>query len=304
MAQDFQFYDATKEQAFLRLAVYGIAGAGKTLSLLLMGKGIVEQTNGLMAVIDTENKTASKYSGVLEIPGLEGVEIKFKTLNLTEPTIPNTIKAINSAAKYGANFLIIDSLSHSWKELLIEVDRLAKVKYHGNTWAAWNEGTPLQKDMVTAIQQYPGHLGVTLRAATDWLPGEGPNGKTAPQRVGLKPEQGKGIEFEFDMLGNISGEHMMLIEKDRSGKYQDQIIDKPGIEFGKELLAWLNSGVERTPLRTREDLINFAAPLGLEPAHIRTALDNAGLEFSPYIWEEMKTAIVNFANGLVVQAVE
>jgi hypothetical protein len=32
--------------------------------------------------------------------------------------------------------------------------------------------------------------------------------------------------------------------KDRTGKFQDAIIEKPGEEFGRDLLAWLNDGAE------------------------------------------------------------
>jgi hypothetical protein len=30
--------------------------------------------------------------------------------------------------------------------------------------------------------------------------------------------------------------------KDRTGKFQDRIIEKPGEDFGMEILAWLNEG--------------------------------------------------------------
>jgi len=61
-------------------------------------------------------------------------------------------------------------------------------------------------------------------------------------RVGLAPEQGKGIEYEFDMLMELSTNHIAEVIKDRTGKYQDKLIDKPSEQFGIELVAWLNSG--------------------------------------------------------------
>jgi energy-coupling factor transporter ATP-binding protein EcfA2 len=300
MAQNFLFTQATKTQSKLRMAVYGVAGSGKTLSLLLMGRGIIEETGGKMAVIDSENNTASKYSGELQIPGLEGLKLEFDTLNLLEPTVYNMVKAIHVAKGY--DVLIIDSLSHSWKELLQEVERLAKAKYRGNTWSAWSEGTPLQMKMVRAIQTFPGHLGVTMRSATEWMTQDN-NGKAVPQRVGLKPEQGKGIEYEFDMLGAISPEHLMFVEKDRSGKFQDQTIEKPGIQFGKELLAWLNEGAEDVPLKTKEDLITEGSKLGLTPAQIGEALKVSELSFDPHLWDEMLKAVVVYANGAIEQPV-
>jgi hypothetical protein len=67
------------------------------------------------------------------------------------------------------------------------------------------------------------------------------------------PEQGKGIEYEFDMLMEVSTEHIVNVIKDRTGKFQDKLIEKPGPKFGKEIASWLNEGAEPEP--TVEDLI-------------------------------------------------
>ena len=65
----------------------------------------------------------------------------------------------------------------------------------------------------------------------------------------MAPEQGKGIEYEFDLLLEISTEHMANVIKDRTGRFQDRIIDKPDEEFGRQLAAWLADGepVEVSP---------------------------------------------------------
>ena len=64
----------------------------------------------------------------------------------------------------------------------------------------------------------------------------------APRRVGLAPEQGKGIEYEFDLLLEMSQEHICSVIKDRTGKFQDQLLDKPDEKFGKALINWLSEG--------------------------------------------------------------
>ena len=61
--------------------------------------------------------------------------------------------------------------------------------------------------------------------------------------VGLSPEQGKGIEYEFDLLMEITPEHFGNILKDRTGKFQDKSIEKPDEKFGKQLAEWLDEGV-------------------------------------------------------------
>jgi hypothetical protein len=49
---------------------------------------------------------------------------------------------------------------------------------------------------------------------------------------------------------SINVNHVGNVAKDRTGKYQDRFIEKPGAEFGKELIAWLAQGEELSrPLR-------------------------------------------------------
>jgi hypothetical protein len=200
-----------------------------------------------IAVIDTERGSASKYAD----------RFSFDVLELEDQTIDGYVAAIGEAAKAGYAVLIIDSLSHGWQTLLEEVEKLAKAKYRGNTWSAWSEGTPHQRRLVQAILNYPGHVIATMRSKTEWTTVDN-NGKKTPQRVGLAPEQGKGIEYEFDLLLEISTEHIGHVIKDRTGKFQDKLIDKPGEDFGKQLAAWLSDGLPSpvvsapTPARTAD----------------------------------------------------
>lgn len=222
------FEKATKKQAKLRCAVFGPSGSGKTFTSLRVAKGI----GGKVAVIDTERRSASKYADRFD----------FDVCDLEDRAIDGYVRTIQEAAQAGYNVLIIDSLSHGWQELLQEIDRLAKAKYRGNTWSAWSEGTPEQRRLVDALLSYPGHVLATMRSKTEWTQVETGNGKKRPERIGLAPEQGKGIEYEFDLLLELSTDHTANVIKDRTGKFQDQTIDKPGEEFGVSLVNWLNEG--------------------------------------------------------------
>jgi hypothetical protein len=226
------FRRATKAAALLRAAIHGPSGAGKTYTALRVGDGLAGP-GGRIALIDTERGSASKYSDRFE----------FDVLELADQTIEGYVEAIRQAAAERYPVLIIDSLSQGWQSLLEEVEKLAKAKYRGNTWSAWSEGTPLQRRLVRAILDYPGHVIATMRSKTEWITVDDGKGRKAPQRVGLAPEQGKGIEYEFDLLIEISTDHIANVIKDRTGKFQDKLIDKPGEEFGAALAAWLAEGV-------------------------------------------------------------
>jgi hypothetical protein len=226
MSSNFAFSKATKKQSKLRLALFGPSGAGKTYTALRLATGI----GGNIAVIDTERGSASKYAD----------RFGFDVLDLQQKDIKTYTEAIKAASGY--DVLVIDSLTHAWKELLDEVEKIARAKYKGNTWSAWSEGNPLQNKLVDGILDFPGHVIATMRSKTEWVT-ESQNGKTIPKRVGTAPEQGKGIEYEFDMLIELNTDHDALFLKDRSGQFQDQAINEPDEELGKKIAAWLDEGV-------------------------------------------------------------
>lgn len=229
------FKKATKAQAKLRAAFFGPSGAGKTFTSLRAATGLAG--GGTIAVIDTERGSASKYSDRFE----------FDVLELEDKSVQGYVDAIRMAGAAGYSVLVIDSLSHAWETLCEEVEKLAKAKYRGNTWSAWSEGTPLQRKLISAILDFPGHIIVTMRSKTEWTTVEDKSGRKAPQRVGLSPQQGKSIEYEFDLLLELTAEHIGTVIKDRTGKFQDRLIDKPGEDFGRELAAWLADGVPADP---------------------------------------------------------
>jgi hypothetical protein len=112
----------------------------------------------------------------------------------------------------------------------------------------------MQRKLVNSLVSYPGHIIATMRSKTEWQTGGGEGNKSRPIRVGLAPEQGKGIEYEFDVLFEITPEHLATIIKDRTGKFQDRIIEKPDKSFGEELVAWLNEGVVTVEMQVMDTL--------------------------------------------------
>jgi len=233
------FKKAEKTQSKLWCAIYGTSGSGKTISALRIATGM----GGKMAVIDSERGSASKYAD----------RFTFDTLILEDKTIKGYTVAIEEAKKGGYEILVIDSMSHAWQELLEEIEQLAKQKYQGNIFRAWAEGTPKQRDFIDTILNFPGHVIVTMRSKTEWGVDTDEKGKMKPRKLGLAPEQGKNIEYEFDLLLVLNDEHVAKVEKDRTGKYQDAYITKPGEDFGKELIAWLKEG---KPVEKKEPVKN------------------------------------------------
>ncbi len=228
------FEKATKEKAFLRAAIFGPSGAGKTYSSLRIATGIAKKIDGKIGVIDSERKSARKYADRFD----------FEVLEPDIADIDALIKGMGDAFKAGIKVLVIDSMTHAWDELKEEVQKLSKTHFGGNYWAAWSKGTPKQNKFIDTLLRFPGHVIVTMRSKTEWIEEKDTRGRSRPKRVGLSPEQGKGIEYEFDLLLELNTEHEATVIKDRTGKFQDELIDKPDEAFGEKLIEWLLDGAE------------------------------------------------------------
>jgi len=206
---------------------------------------------------------------------------RFEVCELADRTIEGYVAALEAAAQAGYDVLIIDSLSHGWQELLQEVDRLAKARFSGNTWAAWSEGTPKQRRLVDAILDWPGHVIATIRSKTEWNQQQDEKtGRLKPVRIGLAPEQGKGIEYEFDLLVELSADHVSTVIKDRTGKFQDKVIEKPDEAFGRALAEWLAEGAPAVPCPAPSPETPTSpapAPAGPDLSRLKTLIDEHGL---------------------------
>jgi len=247
------FAKAERTQLYLRCALFGPSGSGKTMSALRMAKGIAEKMGVPVAVIDTEARSASKYAD----------RFAFVVDNLKEKTIDHYLASMEDAAKAGYKVLVIDSLSHAWRELTEEVDRISLRSNSKNTFTPWAQVSPKQKRFINAILNYPGHIIATMRSKTEWVIGANKDGKTVPEKIGLAPEQGKGIEFEFDLLIEMNQAHNAAVTKDRTGKYQDAVIEKPDEGFGVALYEWLASGKavipDATPAKPAKPAVKSAS---------------------------------------------
>lgn len=228
-----QFTKATRKKAKLRLALTGPSGSGKTYSALLLAAGI----SGKIAVIDTERESASLYEHLVE----------FDTLNLGAPFTPERyIEAIHAAEAAEYSVLIIDSITHEWSGVggcLDLVDEIARAKYKGNSWSAWNDITPRHRALLDAILQSPLHVIVTMRSKTETAQTEGANGKKQVVKLGMKAEQRDGFEYEMTVvLDLIHDGHFATATKDRTGLFMGHDPHPITDATGAELLRWLEQG--------------------------------------------------------------
>lgn len=226
------FKKAEKKKVKLKLAVTGPSGAGKTYSSLILAKGLGKS----IAVIDTENGSASLYSDKFD----------FDVLELSPPySIEKYKQAINDAIVGGYDVLIIDSISPAWSGeggLLQEKEKLDS--RGGGSFQNWAKMTPKQESFISSILHSPIHTICTIRSKSDYIVETNDRGKAAPKKVGLAPIQRDGIEYEFSVVFDIALDHSACASKDRTGLFNDRIfrIDE---SISKELTTWTDTGTEQ-----------------------------------------------------------
>jgi hypothetical protein len=226
------FKKAERVQAKLRLAITGPSGSGKTFSALCLASGIAKK----IAVIDTENHSASLFAGEKGIPSFDTVEI--------DPpyTIGKYIEAMQAAVDAGYELLIIDSISHAWAGeggLLSQKEALDG--RGGNSYTNWASITKDHEKFKAWLLKVNVHLIVTMRSKQDYVVEQNDKGKSAPRKVGLAPIQREGMEYEFTMVLDMGMNHHASISKTRVNAFDGRVFIPTKAE-GKELREWLESG--------------------------------------------------------------
>lgn len=237
------FRSATKTQSKLRMTIDGPAGSGKTYSALRFAHALAN--GGKIAFIDTERGSASKYVG--ESP--DGIPWQFDVLELFQFSPEKYTEAINLAGRHGYSVLIIDSLSHAWEG---SGGALEMKQRHGDAWSAWRHVTPIHNRMIDAILQSPCHVITTMRSRMEYVQETDDKGRTVIRKVGMSPVQRPGMEYEFDLVCDIDWAHIMLVSKSRCSAVADMTVERPGPEFLRPVIEWLNAGSPAIEFATPE----------------------------------------------------
>lgn len=244
---------AQRSKAYLKLGISAPSGGGKTLGALLTAYGLMkgaypdatdEERWSKIAIIDTEHGSGELYVGVEVAHTKVGV---YNAITLEpEFTVEKFIDAINLCKDSGMEVCIIDSSTHLWSGeggLLDQHQNIAK--RIGNSFMAWRDITPLHNDFVELMLQVPMHIIATMRSKQEYLVDKEGN-STLIRKVGLEPEQRKGMEYEFTIFLEINTEHQAFCSKDRTSLFdQKTFIITP--TFGEELMKWLQGATSEQP---------------------------------------------------------
>lgn len=258
-----QIRRATKKRAKLRMNIEGQPGGGKTYSALLVAKFLIGEPLRLpdgqdskIVLFDTERSSAELYAD----------EFTFAHSNLDDHSPRKYIEAIRDAEKYGAEVIILDSITHEWKWCLAEVDRI-KPKFGGNKWSAWSDVRPPHDDFLDAMMSCNAHLIATTRAKPATAQEQDDRGKMVVKKLGLEGIQDDMIEFAFGIVMRMDGEHNGVITKTRCRALDKRVFQCPGETLAAEIRTWLDSG---DPLADVAHTLEDAIRQGVAAASIGT----------------------------------
>ncbi|WP_262315396.1 ATP-binding protein [Lacticaseibacillus parakribbianus] len=237
---------AQRSQIKVPILLMGASGSGKTLSALLIAKGMLEKIQPDLeeakqweniGVIDTEHQRSSLYVNTEH----DGVTIgSFTKVDLEAPfTADRYEEAFTLLKQAGCQVIIIDSTSSAWSG---EGGILNKVDEYGGQIGDWKKVGPDQQKLLNLLTRNDVHVIATARSKQGVEVTRTDTGKVKVEKVGLKPEMKDGTEYEFAITFQLYENHIAQAMKDNSSIFaQPQVLDR---EVGRKIVSWAELGVD------------------------------------------------------------
>ncbi len=256
-SQVLQLKKAARRKAYLKMGITAPAGGGKTAGSLLLAFGLMkekypnlsdEKVWEKIAVIDTENGSGELYVNSVIANTKIG---EYNAITLTAPfSADKYINAIEICENNGIEVAIVDSTTHLWAGeggLLEKQNTVATKSKSGNSYTAWREVTPDHNKFVDKMLQCNMHLIATMRSKMEYVQEKDEHGNSRVRKLGLKPVQREGMEYEFTVFLDIDDNHTAVASKDRTGLLDGKTF-KINPQVGRDLMNWLDSGSDEAPV--------------------------------------------------------
>jgi energy-coupling factor transporter ATP-binding protein EcfA2 len=254
------FKKATRRAKKLKIGVTGPTGSGKTYGALALGSALVKALGGRIALVDTENGSASLYADRFD----------FDTLDIDPPYhTKKYIEAIKAAIDAGYTVCVVDSITHQWhgEGGILQRKDAADAKPGANRFANWAPFDKEHEEFKALLLHAPIHLISTMRSKMAYQQAEG---SKKVEKLGLQPIQREGMEYEFDMVFEVAIDHLADVGKDRLGIFDGQRWNLHDPRTGQALIEWLGSAAEETD-EDRERAARRITPPVQPPATVAPA---------------------------------
>ncbi|MDF2503880.1 AAA family ATPase [Clostridium sp.] len=239
------FKKAVREKVYVKTAVIGASGSGKSYSSLRVATGMAQamakdlgiapfsKPEVRIAYIDSEGGRGKYYAN----------EFDYDYMELKAPYTPEKyIDSIEEAIDAGYKIIIVDSITHEWAGKGGCLEIISNMPGN-NSFVKWNKVTPRHNKFIDAILFSQAHIFATIRGKDKYVL-EDNDGKSVPKKIGLGGVQRDDTEYEYTLTFNISQDtHIAEATKDNTHLFEktyDELTEKSGIALYK----WANSNSE------------------------------------------------------------
>lgn len=247
MAQ-FTIRKAKREKIFVKVALIGPSGSGKSYGSLRLATGMASEIkkktgkDAKILVANTESKRGEYYAN----------EFNYDVVDIDPPHNPEKyVDVINFAIEQGYDILIIDSSSHEWegKGGCLELQQQA-----GGTYQSWAKVTPRHQKFINAIADSPIHIIATMRGKDQYEMNKDEKGRTQVQKLGVGAKQREGFEYEFTCSFLIDQKtNTCEVQKDNTHIFEHESSILLTEEHGKRIIQWADSGEGYTPVVRKDE---------------------------------------------------
>lgn len=237
---------ARRERLKVHLLLGGVTNSGKTVSALLVAKGIISEMFPDMddkahwdqiGLIDTEHRRASlnaqKQVGDTKIG-------EFQVVNLDAPfTVERYEGAFELLLRVGCKVIIVDSITHNWEGVGGILHKVDAISGH---FSAWGKVKPDLKRFQDLLVSSHVHVISTVRVKQDYVVVPNEKGKMSPVKVGLKNITKDDLDYEYAIAFRLEADHLAYPIKDNSDIFTEptQLTE----EHGKKLYKWAEQGID------------------------------------------------------------
>lgn len=281
----FTFTPARRQGSHLLIGLAGPTGSGKTYSALLLASGIVAQTGGRIAFVDTESGRAKQYAP----PG--DATFAFEYCELGPPFSPDRYREAFEAAEQHVGehgVVVVDSTSHEhegpgglleWHDQ--ELDRLSNGKADRERYSfmAWAKPKAGRRQLINRILQARCHAIFCFRAKEKHRPVKDQQGRNQIVSIGWQPITGDEWPYEMTIFAllNPAQKGVPVIDGFDQGKLPLNMrslvpTDRPlDADVGRALAEWSMGQDSEPPHERRTSMVTLRIGAEERQAAIGTA---------------------------------
>ncbi len=248
---------AVSQQRWIRVAMYGHAGSGKTFTALLFGEGLAKLEKSEIGMIDTEHGSDFYTKNV---PTRKIHPKAFRFFASYDKSLSGVIKVIEEWDDKKFKMCVVDSMTHIWEAAIDSYP--GERDQHGNLpISAWKYIKGKYKKVMTGLENLNAHVIILGREGAEY----GEDEKTGKDGViGKKMKAEAETQYEMHMTIRMESQGskrrakepkvFAYMQRDRMGVLQGQTIPMPTYAKVIKPLIHLLDADEQAHIQTAEEI--------------------------------------------------